>query len=107
MGLGSTAKKVQQMVEMAEELYKKLNELREQIVALRETVENTSERVETLERENAKQRALLTALAEDADVDVDGIMSEVESAESEEKGDDVAATDGANAGTAGAADNNP
>ena len=104
MGLGSTAKKVQQMVDMAEELYKKLNELREQIVALRETVENTSERVERLERENAKQEAVLAALAEKQGVDVESVVADVETSG---PGSDTEVEDASAGTTAQSADNNP
>ncbi|MFC7080892.1 DUF5798 family protein [Halorussus caseinilyticus] len=79
MGFGSTAKKVQKLADTAEKLYSKLNELREQVAEMREQLDSTSERVERLERENARQRALLEAIAEEHDIDPAEI--EVESVE--------------------------
>lgn len=73
MGLGSTAKKVQQMVDMGEELYGKLNEVRAQLNDLRGTVEETGDRVEMLEAEISEQRALLEALAEEQGLDIEAI----------------------------------
>jgi peptidoglycan hydrolase CwlO-like protein len=69
MGFGSTAKKVQKLADTAEKLYSKLNELREQVTQMREKLDSTSERVERLERENARQRALLEAIAEEQGID--------------------------------------
>lgn len=99
MGLGGTAKKIQQMVDMAEKLYERLNEVREQLTALRATVEETGSRVEALERENAKQRALLTALAEEEGVDVEAVLDGV----GETGGTDGTEADGADADGAGTA----
>jgi septal ring factor EnvC (AmiA/AmiB activator) len=76
MGFGSTAKKVQKLADTAEKLYSKLNELREQVAEMREKLDSTSERVERLEQENAHQRALLEALAEEEGIDVDDIEVE-------------------------------
>jgi uncharacterized coiled-coil DUF342 family protein len=77
MGFGSTAKKVQKLADTAEKLYSKLNELREQVEDMREKLDSTSERVETLERENAEQRAILEAIADEQGIDTDDL--EVES----------------------------
>ena len=99
MGLGGTAKKIQQMVDMAEKLYERLNEVREQLTALRATVEETGSRVEVLERENARQRALLTALAEEEGVDVEAVLDGV----GETGGTDGTEADGADADGAGTA----
>ncbi|WP_458206294.1 DUF5798 family protein [Haladaptatus sp. NG-SE-30] len=82
MGLGSTAKKIQKVADTAEKLYAKLNELREQVLAIRDSLEATDERVQHLESENAKQRALIEALAEEQGIDVDGVLDDV--AETEE-----------------------
>ncbi|WP_227354382.1 DUF5798 family protein [Haladaptatus salinisoli] len=83
MGLGSTAKKIQKVADTAEKLYAKLNELREQVLAIRDSLEATNERVERLEAENAKQRALVEALAEERGIDVESVLdgAETESAE--------------------------
>ena len=81
MGLGSTAKKLQTVAETAEKLYAKLNELREQIQDMRDTLETTNERVEQLETENAHQRALIEALAREEGIDVDEVLADVESSD--------------------------
>ena len=77
MGIGSTAKKIQQIVDLAEELYSRLNQVREQLVELRGTVEETGERVSGLEAENERQRVLLEALAREQGLDVDAILDDV------------------------------
>ena len=83
MGFGSTAKKVQKLADTAEKLYSKLNDLREQVAEMREKLDSTSERVERLERENAHQRALLEALAEEEGIDVDSVETESVAADDE------------------------
>ncbi|EFW92865.1 hypothetical protein ZOD2009_08344 [Haladaptatus paucihalophilus DX253] len=87
MGLGSTAKKIQKVADTAEKLYAKLNEMREQLVDMRETLETTNERVERLEAENEHQKALIEALAREEGIDVDEVLSEVESAEADGEGE--------------------
>ncbi|ODR82800.1 hypothetical protein BG842_17460 [Haladaptatus sp. W1] len=87
MGLGSTAKKIQKVADTAEKLYAKLNEMREQLVDMRETLETTNERVERLEAENEHQKALIEALAREEGIDVDEVLSEVESAEADDEGE--------------------
>ena len=54
MGLGSTAKKLQQIADMAEDVYARLNQLREQVVETRETVDETKARVEKMDHELAE-----------------------------------------------------
>ncbi len=88
MGLGSTAKKIQTVAETAEKLYAKLNELREQVRDMRETLETTNQRVERLETENAHQRALIEALAREQGIDVDEVLVGVESNDSSDNSDE-------------------
>jgi uncharacterized coiled-coil DUF342 family protein len=76
MGLGSTAKKIQKVADVADELYSKVNELKSQLQELRGTVEETNDRVEDLDRELAEQRAILTALADQQGIDVDAVRTE-------------------------------
>lgn len=83
MGLGGTAKKLQKVTDMAEDVYTRLNDLRDQVVEMRETTQETSDRVDRLERESAEMRALLEALAEEEGIDVEGITAEVHIAEAE------------------------
>ena len=103
MGLGGATKKLQKVADMGEELYGKMNELREQILEVRETVGNTNERVSTLENKVDQQGALLEALAHDRGLDVDAILPEVaieEAAPAVTEAD--AGDDGAGAGDAAA-----
>ncbi len=88
MGLGGTAKKLQKVTDMAEDVYARLNDLREQIVEMRETTQETSDRVDRLERETAEVRALVEALAEAEGVDVERVTAEAHIAEAEGDGDD-------------------
>lgn len=105
MGLGGTAKKIQRMVEIGEEIYQKLNEVRAQLNDLTGTVEETGARVETLEAENAKQRALLEAIAEERGIDPQAILAEGEAGNAAKS---TEAADGAPVETEGmSADNNP
>ena len=76
MGLGGTAKKLQRMIDMAEQTYHRLNEVREQLDSLRTTVEETGERVEHVEAEQREQRALLEALADEQGLDVDEVVAD-------------------------------
>lgn len=76
MGLGSTAKKIQKLADIAEDSYKRMNELKEQLADLRTTVEDTGDRVRDLERELDDQRALLEAVAEQQGVDPDSVLTD-------------------------------
>lgn len=97
MALGGATKKLQQVVDMADELYKRLNELRQQLQEVRERVESTDDTVERLERDLEAQGALLEAIAEEQGVDVDAVLTDaaIEEAEVETVGE---GTDGAAAG---------
>ncbi|SDY08179.1 DUF5798 family protein [Halobellus clavatus] len=93
MGLGGTAKKLQKVTEMAEDVYTRLNDLRDQIIGMRETTQETADRVERLENETAEMRAILETLAENEGIDIDTVTAEAHIAEAE--ADDAAAADGA------------
>jgi len=93
MGLGSTTKKLQKVADMADDLYTKLNEQREQLQELRSTVEETSDRVEAIDREQSEQRALLEALAEEQGLDTDAILTEAVIEDAEAAADDGATTE--------------
>ena len=93
MGLGGTARKLQKVTDMAEDVYARLNDLREQIVEMRETTQDTSDRVDRLERETAEVRALVEALAEAEGVDVERITAEAHIAEAEGAGEAEASAD--------------
>ncbi|WP_049970895.1 DUF5798 family protein [Haladaptatus cibarius] len=85
MGFGSTAKKIQKVADTAEKLYAKLNELREQVLAIRDSLEDTDERVQKLEVENAEQKALIEALAREQGIDVESVLDDVETPENVEE----------------------
>lgn len=88
MGLGGATKKLQKVADMGEELYTRISELREQILEVRETVQNTNERVAALENKVDGQGAILEALAEKEGIDVDELLTEVAIEEAETSGDD-------------------
>lgn len=83
MGLGGATKKLQKVADMGDELYGKINELRDQILEMRATVQATHERVEALENKVDQQGAILEALAEKEGIDVDTILTEVAIEEAE------------------------
>ncbi|GAB6860202.1 hypothetical protein JCM17092_02910 [Haloplanus litoreus] len=76
---------------MAEDVYTRLNQLKEQIAEMRETVTETRDRVDDLDHELAEQRAILDALAEREGIDVEAITAEVHVVDAEDvAGDDDA-----------------
>lgn len=83
MGLGSTARKLQKVADFAEDLYKRLNELRDQVKEMQSTVVATKERVERLEAENREQRALLEEIAREQGIDLDAVTAKAHIAEAE------------------------
>ena len=78
MDIAGTKKKIQRVVKVGEETYKKINEVIEKIEKLQTDLAKTSEQVDHIEREQAEQRALLEALAEEQNLDVDDILDSVE-----------------------------
>lgn len=101
MPLGNTAKKLQKVATMAEDVYGRLAELGEQLQETQETVEATSRRLDRLEAEAAEQRALLEAVAADRGIDLDTVTARAHIGEAEAEGE--AGTDAtAEATTAGA-----
>jgi len=94
MGLGGTAKKLQKVTDMAEDVYARMNDLRDQVVQMRETTQETSDRVDRLERESAEMRALLEALAEEEGIDVERVTADAHITEAErEPGEETAESD--------------
>ncbi len=69
MGLGGTAKKLQRVVDIADELYAKIGDLREEIVAVRNSIDETKERMSAVETELEEQRELLERIADAEGVD--------------------------------------
>lgn len=95
MGLGGATKKLQKVADMGDELYGKINELRDQILEMRATVQHTHERVEALENKVDQQGAILEALAAKEGIDVDTILTEVAIEEAEPAVTEVEEQDGA------------
>ena len=83
MPLGGATKKIQKLLDTAEELYNRIVELREQVMEVRETVQETNERVAALENRLDQQGAILEALAEHEDIDVDELVTKVAIEEAE------------------------
>jgi len=71
--IGGAGKKISTMVDLAEELYERVNDLRARMESMTETVEGTADRVERLEAEVAEQRALVAAIAEEQGIDVEAV----------------------------------
>ena len=93
MGLGGTAKKLQKVSEMADDIYSRMNELRDRVESTSEAVEETNDRVAALERQLDDQRALLKALAHEQGVDVDAVLAEAAIEEAEPDTDEEAVPD--------------
>lgn len=74
--LGNAGKKLQRMLDLAEELYDRMNQLREQLRDLQGTVEETNAAVADIRAEQAEQRAILAALAEERDIDLEAVLDE-------------------------------
>lgn len=73
MGLGSTARRLQNLTDTAEELYKKLGEILERIRQIEGSIEESSDRLESIEARLDRQEALLEALAEAEGIDPSSI----------------------------------
>jgi outer membrane murein-binding lipoprotein Lpp len=97
MGFGGTTEKLQKVASMAEDVYAKLNELRDQVQAMRETVER-------VDRRTAENRALLEALAAENDVDVDSVLTETAIEEAEDVPTGEPTGDGTADATSGSTD---
>lgn len=78
MGLGGTAKKLQKVMDAAEQLYSKMNEIIGELKNLQAEVENTSEQVDRIERDIARQRAVLEALADERGIDVAQVIEDAD-----------------------------
>jgi len=78
MGLGGTAKKLQKVMDAAEQLYSKMNEVITELKEVQSEVENTSEQVDRIERDLAEQRALLEAVAQQQGIDVEAVVADAD-----------------------------
>jgi len=100
MGLGSTARKVQKLADLAEKMYKRINQMVEQLQDLRGTVDETGARVEEIERELEQHRTLLKAIADEHDIDVDSVVTDavIQDAEGNDVSTDAEPADDADTG---------
>lgn len=80
MVLGSATQKIQTIVELAEDLYEKVTELREELLETKDTVRNIDERVTAIERELDEQRVILEEVAADHDISTDDLFEDDEDA---------------------------
>ena len=80
MGLGGTAKKLQKVMDAAEQLYSKMNEVVRELKEVQSDVEATSEQVDRIERDLAEQRALLEAMAAQQGLNTESLIAEADAA---------------------------
>jgi DNA anti-recombination protein RmuC len=78
MDISGTKDKIQRVVKIVEESYRKISELLERMERLQNDLETTSKQVDHMEYELAEQRALLEALAEDEGIDVAAVLEDAD-----------------------------
>ena len=78
MDIAGTKRKLQRLAKVAEESYKKISKLMEQVERLQEDLETTSRQVDHIEYELAEQRVLLEALAEREGIDTEARLAEAD-----------------------------
>jgi DNA anti-recombination protein RmuC len=93
MGLGGTAKKLQKVMDAAEQLYSKMNEIIGELRDLQSEVETTSEQVDRIEQDLARQEALLEAVAERQGIDTEAVLAEADLPDGGADGDDGASAE--------------
>jgi len=89
MGLGSTTKKIQMLADTAEKMYTRLNEVREQVETTQHTVQDTGDRVQTLETEIVEQRAIIEAIATELEIDLDAVSADAHIHDAEAMADET------------------
>jgi septal ring factor EnvC (AmiA/AmiB activator) len=78
MGLGSTAKKLQKLADVAEKLFTRVNEMRGEIQQLQSSVLNTEADSASVRRELAEQRAIVEAIADQQGIDVEAVVDDAD-----------------------------
>jgi DNA anti-recombination protein RmuC len=78
MDIAGTKKRIQRLIKVAEESYKKISQLLEQMEQLQTDLETTSTQVDHMEYELAEQRVLLEAIADGQDIDVETLLAEAD-----------------------------
>lgn len=91
MGLGDTAKRLKLIAEKAEKVYEQIIALRNQVLEVKETLDETNDRVSAVEGRLERQEAILAAVAEEHDVDVDALVASIE--DTADDGDDEGDSD--------------
>jgi chromosome segregation ATPase len=82
MDIAGTKKKIQRATKVAEESYKKMNEMLERMQGMEEDLQTTSDQVDYMEAELAEQRVLLEAIAEEQGLAVDEVLGDADLPES-------------------------
>jgi DNA anti-recombination protein RmuC len=100
MGLGSTAKKIQKVGDLAEKLYAQVRELRERVAEMKESLDRADQRMADIEERMDRQDALIEALAEREGVDVEATLAEAGFGPETESEATTVGTDGADASEA-------
>jgi len=87
MDITGTKKKIERAIKVAEQSYKKMNELLERVQGMERDLETTSEQVDWMEREMAEQRVLLEAIATEQGIDAEAVLEEADLPDRVEAGD--------------------
>lgn len=74
MVLGSATQKIQTIVELAEDQYEKVTELREELLETQESVQDIHDRIGVIEDELDEQREILEAIASAHDISTDDLF---------------------------------
>ena len=77
MGLGDTARRLKLLAEKAEKLYEQIIALRNQVLEVRQTLDETNDRVTAVEGRLERQEAILAAVAEKHEIDVEELVAEL------------------------------
>lgn len=80
MVLGSATQKIQTIVELAEDQYEKVTELREELLETQESVQDIQDRIGVIEDELDEQREILEAIASAHDISTDDLFDRGEDA---------------------------
>ena len=78
MDIAGTKKKIQRATKVAEESYKKMNEMLERMQGMEEDLQTTSDQVDYMEYELAEQRVLLKAIAEEQGLSVEEVLNDAD-----------------------------
>jgi chromosome segregation ATPase len=74
MVLGGATQKIQTIVELAEDLYEKVTELREELLDIQETVQPINPQATDLEADLEQHRVILEAIAEEHDISIEELF---------------------------------